>query len=108
MLGGAYGMNGPPLVVYGALRRWSAQHFRATLQAYFLPASLLGVVGFWEAGLLGREVMRDFAICLPGAVVAIVAGRAINRRLRGRGFLKYVHVGLILIGVTLLVQVVRR
>src|SRR5262249_33146989 len=28
VLGGAYGMNGPPLVVYGALRRWSAQHFR--------------------------------------------------------------------------------
>ncbi|HWF86473.1 MAG TPA: sulfite exporter TauE/SafE family protein, partial [Vicinamibacterales bacterium] len=38
VLGGAYGMNGPPLVVYGAMRRWSPQHFRATLQGYFLPA----------------------------------------------------------------------
>jgi uncharacterized membrane protein YfcA len=36
VLGGAYGMNGPSLVVYGSLRRWSAEHFRATLQAYFL------------------------------------------------------------------------
>ncbi|HEY2168908.1 MAG TPA: sulfite exporter TauE/SafE family protein [Candidatus Angelobacter sp.] len=35
VLGGAYGMNGPPIVVYGAMRRWSAQHFRATLQGYF-------------------------------------------------------------------------
>jgi hypothetical protein len=25
ILGGAYGMNGPPLVVYGALRRWSPE-----------------------------------------------------------------------------------
>src|SRR4051812_41091429 len=24
VLGGAYGMNGPPLVIYGAMRRWSA------------------------------------------------------------------------------------
>src|ERR1700722_17729195 len=24
VLGGAYGMNGPPLVIYGTLRRWSA------------------------------------------------------------------------------------
>jgi uncharacterized membrane protein YfcA len=31
ILGGAFGMNGPPLAVYGAMRRWSAQHFRATL-----------------------------------------------------------------------------
>jgi uncharacterized membrane protein YfcA len=26
VFGGAYGMNGPPLVVYGSLRRWSAAH----------------------------------------------------------------------------------
>jgi uncharacterized membrane protein YfcA len=31
IMGGAYGMNGPPLAIYGAMRRWSAQHFRATL-----------------------------------------------------------------------------
>jgi len=45
VLGGAYGMNGPPLAIYGALRRWSAQRFRATLQGYFLPASVLGMAG---------------------------------------------------------------
>src|SRR5262249_31318038 len=46
VLGGAFGMNGPPLVVYGTLRRWSAEHFRATLQGYFLPASLVGMIGY--------------------------------------------------------------
>lgn len=35
ILGGAYGINGPPLVIYGTMRRWSPQHFRATLQGYF-------------------------------------------------------------------------
>ena len=39
VLGGAYAMNGPPLVIYGALRGWSPAHFRATLQGCFLPAS---------------------------------------------------------------------
>src|SRR5215813_356093 len=51
VLGGAYGMNGPPLVVYGSLRQWTPAHFRATLQGYFLPASLLGLCGYWLAGL---------------------------------------------------------
>lgn len=45
VLGGAYGMNGPPLVVYGSLSGWSPQRFRATLHAYFLPASMLA----WQA-----------------------------------------------------------
>jgi hypothetical protein len=39
VLGGAYGMNGPPAVDYRALRRCSPQRFRATLQGSFLPAS---------------------------------------------------------------------
>lgn len=50
VLGGAYGMNGPSLVIYGALRRWSAPHLRATLQAYFLPASLLALPDTGPAG----------------------------------------------------------
>ena len=44
-------MNGPPLVIYGALRRWSPQYFRATLQGYFLPATLAGLIGYAATGL---------------------------------------------------------
>ena len=36
-VGGASGMNRPPLAIYGAMRRCSAQHFRATLLGYFCP-----------------------------------------------------------------------
>ena len=37
-------------------------------------------------------------------MAAIFLGRAVNRRMDGRAFLLYVHVGLIVIGVVLLVQ----
>jgi uncharacterized protein len=106
ILGGAYGMNGPPLVIYGALRRWSPQHFRATLQGYFLPASFVGLVGYRLAGLWVPEVNRYFLLSLPGALAAIFLGRAANRRLHGRSFLWIVHGGLIVIGAALLFQAV--
>ena len=106
VLGGAYGMNGPPLVVYGSLRRWSPQHFRATLQAYFLPASLLGLVGYWSAGLLTRAVTREYLLSLPVMLPAVFLGRAINRRFSGNAFLKYVYGGLMLIGGMLFVEAV--
>jgi uncharacterized membrane protein YfcA len=104
VLGGAYGMNGPPLVVYGAMRRWPAREFRATLQGYFLPASLLGMAGYWFQGLWIAPVTHYYLISLPVTVPAILLGRAINHRLRGEVFLKYVYSGLILIGAVLLVQ----
>ena len=101
VLGGAYGLNGPPLVVYGNLRRWNAQQFRATLQAYFLPASLLGVTGFALNGLVTWNVLRTFAMCLPAIVPAIFLGRHLNRRLAGAAFFRIVHAGLIVVGVLL-------
>ena len=104
VFGGAYGMNGPPLVVYGSLRRWSAQQFRATLQAYFLPASVLGMGAYAYAGLWVPLVTRYYFWSLPGALVATALGRALNRRLCERGFLRYVYVGLLVAGVALLAQ----
>ncbi len=108
VLGGAYGMNGPPLVIYGSLRRWSPEHFRATLQGYFLPASLLGMCGYWLAGLWVPAVNRYYLWSLPLALAAIFLGRAVNRRMKGRSFLRYIHVGLLLIGTVLLIQSMRR
>ncbi|OIQ68367.1 sulfite exporter TauE/SafE [mine drainage metagenome] len=104
ILGGAYGMNGPPLVIYGAMRRWSAQHFRATLQGYFLPASLLGMAGYGIAGLWVPAVTHYYLVSLPVLLPAIYLGRVVNHRLQGDGFLKYVYGGLICIGVMLLIQ----
>lgn len=108
VLGGAYGMNGPPLVIYGAMRRWSPQHFRATLQAYFLPASVMALIGYALSGLWTRPVTHYFLISLVTAIPATLLGGVINRRLRGDTFLRYVYIGLICIGVSLLLQAVRR
>jgi uncharacterized membrane protein YfcA len=104
ILGGAYGMNGPPLALYGSLRGWSPQHFRATLQGYFLPASLAGLCGYWIAGLWTSEVTRLFLLSLPFILVATLLGRAINARMEAQRFLLYVHAGLIGIGAVLMVQ----
>ena len=104
VLGGAYGMNGPPLVIYGTLRGWSPQQFRATLQGYFLPASLCGMGGYWLAGLWVSSVTRYYLLSLPLALAAIFLGRVVNQRMNGRPFLLYVHIGLVVIGAVLLIQ----
>ncbi len=106
VLGGAYGMNGPPLVIYGAMRRWSPQHFRATLQGYFLPASIIGMCGYWLAGLWVHAVTHFYLLSLPVMLPAIFLGRVINHRLHGEAFLKYVYFGLAGTGVLLLIQAV--
>ncbi|CAH0281343.1 hypothetical protein SRABI27_03783 [Pedobacter sp. Bi27] len=104
VLGGAYGVNGPPLVVYGNMRNWSAKHFRATLQAYFLPVSFIGSLGYFAKGLITIEVLKYFLISLPAVFPAIFLGRYLNHNISGNSFFKYVYFGLILIGIFLIVN----
>ena len=107
VLGGAYGINGPALVVYGSMRRWSPQHFRATLQGYFLPASALGMLGYGVSGLWTKQVTHYFFIALFAAIPAVFIGRWLNHRMRGDAFLRYVHAGVIAVGIVLLIQALR-
>lgn len=108
VLGGAYGMNGPPLAIYGALRRWPPQHFRATLQGYFLPASLVGLSGYAALGLWHAPLTRYFLMSLPAMAVAILLGRFLNRRMHSHSFFRLVYAGLVIVGSVLVFQAVVR
>lgn len=106
VLGGAYGMNGPPLVVYGTLRGWSPQQFRATLQGYFLPASIAGAIGYGSMGLWSAAVTHDFLWSLPGVAAAIAIGRSVNHRMENRGFFRVIYAGLLVTGAILFGQAI--
>jgi uncharacterized membrane protein YfcA len=88
------------------MRRWSAQHFRATLQGYFLPASLIGMGGYWLAGLWTSNVTRYYLLSLPVTFLGVYLGRVVNHRLQGEAFFKYLYLGLAGIGTLLLVQAI--
>jgi uncharacterized protein len=104
ILGGAYGMNGPPLAIYGSLRGWPPKQFRATLQGYFLPASLMGMCGYGMAGLWTPRVNHLYLVALPLIVAATFVGRRINRSLDHGRFQAAVHVALIAVGLILFAQ----
>lgn len=106
VFGGAYGVNGPPLVVYGNLRRWDAQNFRATLQAYFLVAGIISMAGYIGNGMIDTKLLLNFAYTVPVIIPAIFLGRYFNRKIKGESFYTYVYIGLILIGSILILNAV--
>jgi uncharacterized membrane protein YfcA len=106
ILGGAYGMNGPPLAIYGTLQGWSPQHFRATLQGYFLVTSLAGLVGYSAMGLWNESVTRYFLLSFPAVIMAILIGRTLNQRMESNGVFRFVYMGLIALGGILVIQAI--
>jgi uncharacterized membrane protein YfcA len=100
VLGGAFGINGPPLVIYGKMKGWNPSEFRATLQGYFLPVSFISVIGYFFKDLITEEVLLYFLKSIPVMIPAIYIGRWLNQRIKHKEFFIYVYIGLIIIGIT--------
>jgi hypothetical protein len=60
--------------------------------------------GFCVTGLWVPDVTRYFLLSLAPAVVAVLIGRAANRRVHPEAFVRNVHLGLIGTRVMLLLQ----
>lgn len=105
ILGGSYGVNGPPLAIYGSLRGWEPAQFRATLQGYFLPSSLAGMCGYLISGLWTREVTGLFFDSLPAIVLGILCGRLLSRRISHTHFHRLLNFGLLIVSCVLLLQI---
>ena len=104
VLGGAYNTNGPPIVLYGALRRWAPASFRATLQGVFLPTNLMVIVGHVLAGLATPAVLKLYAYSLPLMLVATLLGMRLTRRIPQEQFNRIVYAFLVAMGVLLIVR----
>jgi uncharacterized membrane protein YfcA len=104
ILGGAYNTNGPLAVIYGTLKRWDPESFRATLQGYFLPTSLAILLGHGLGGLWNEQIIRTYLYALPLVFLAVFLGGRINRVLSPQRFVRYIYFLLIALGLLLLWQ----
>lgn len=100
--GAATGAGGPPVVMYGVARGWPPPLFRGTLQAYFLSAGFVVLVGYVVAGLWTSTSTWLYFAALPGVLVAVVAGSWLAGRLPTERFARLVAVCLVVLGVGLL------
>jgi uncharacterized protein len=102
LLGSAYNTSGPPMVVYGALRGWPPAQFRATMQSFFLPVSVLVVGAHAFSGLWTLRVLGIVLLATPLLVPALWLGIRLQRRIPVAQFSKLIYATLMLLGLVLL------
>jgi uncharacterized membrane protein YfcA len=101
-LGGAYNTPGPPVIVYGNLRRMPRDGFRSMLQALFLFSGSLVVIGHALAGNLTAPILRAYALTVPALLLGILVGSFLDRRLSGSQFRTLVTAMIGVLGLSLL------
>lgn len=104
-LAGAYNAPGPPVIVYGSLRKWPRDEFRAVLQAIFFVNGALVVTSHLIAGWVTTQVLSSFLWALPALALGILAGSRADRRVDGSHFRKIVIAMILTLGVVLVLGV---
>jgi len=104
LLGGAFGTDGPPVVVYAALKPWAKEQVVGMLQSFFLFANAI-IIGIYQYhGLLTNSVLETSVAAVPFAIAGILIGLKINRRISQRRFEIILSVVIGILGFTLWVR----
>jgi hypothetical protein len=102
VLGGAYSTNGPPIVIYGLLRRWDQDKFRLNLQGFFLPTNILIISGHYITGLWTKDVLNLTLWAVPISILGFFIGDYIHNRINPAKFINIVYYLLIVISIVLI------
>ena len=103
-LGGAIGVNGPPVVAWMCRQGFDRNALRGTLTAFFLLAAGTVVAAQAVAGLVTIGVLWRAAVAVPALLAGMTAGMACCGRIGESDFYRVVLGLLALTAVILLVQ----
>ncbi len=103
LLGGAYNTSGPPLILYGSLRNWSHQRFRAVLQSLFGFAASIVVFGHFVTGHYTQPVLKLAGYSLPGLLLAVLLGARLDQHIKPEHLKKWITIATLILGVSLLI-----
>jgi len=86
MLGGAFSMSGPPVVIYFTLRGMEKDEMRSSLSAYFVMTALYKIPILAVNGFFTAEALRVILLMLIPTIVGTVGGQFLATRISNRVF----------------------
>lgn len=104
ILGAAIGTDGPPVVVYAALKPWSKEQVVGMLQSFFVITNFIVLGSYWVHGLLTASVLQVSGVAAPFAVAGILLAIRVNRHMSQRRFEVILYILIGLMGVLLWIR----
>jgi len=105
ILGGAYNTKGPPIIIYGALKKWPVKEFRSKLQAYSFPVGITVLFGHGIGGLWNLDIIKMYFFVLPAILLGIWAGNKLHKSLNPQKYSKLFYFALMTLGVIMILNI---
>ena len=99
--GGAFGINGPPAVVYATRTTWSPQEIRAFLGVFCGTLFAITAMTMFARGLVTREVTTLALLAVPSSLGGNYCGWRIAGRMQVEQYMRLLFLLLFLMGASL-------
>ena len=104
LLGGAFNIPGPPLVLYSYNSHWPLRNAMANLQLIFSVMTIVIVLSFSSADLFNLKIVTMGAAYIPLVAIFTFIGLRISKRLELKHLSIVINVFLLCLGATLLIK----
>jgi uncharacterized membrane protein YfcA len=102
ILGGAYNVSGPPVIIYSDCRRWPPREFKSNLQGFFVVSSTFIALSHAVSRNLTSIIWEHYLWALPAMALGVIAGTSLDRFLNPTRFRRIVLVILVIMGLRLI------
>lgn len=99
--GGAFGINGPPAVVYATRTTWSPREIRAFLGVFCGLLFVVTAITMEARGLIGPQVWKFFLSAVPPALAGSYWGQRMATRMPMEQYARLIFLLLFIMGGTL-------
>jgi len=104
MLGGAFNLPGPPLILYAYNCGWPLRNAMANLQLIFSVMTVMIVLSFSAAGLLNLRIVGMGLAYMPLVIAFTFAGSWMSKRLQVKHLSVVINIVLLCLGTSLLIK----
>lgn len=96
IMGGFFGMHGPPAVLYFISSEPDKEHYMGMIQTYFVISNAMMTIARGANGFITATVGRNHLLCLAGIAIGAFAGGWAFSRIPGRIFpyVVYAYIGI--------------
>jgi hypothetical protein len=96
LMGGFFGMQGPPAVLYFIQSEPTKEHYMAMAQTYFLIGNVMMTIVRAYNGFLTTTVLTDYCFGLGGVIIGTSLGTYVFKRIPNRIFryIVYAYIGI--------------
>lgn len=101
-LGAAFSTNGPPVILHVAAHRdWDADRQKAALTLFFLVSGAITAAAHAASGLVTREILALWLLCLPALLGGTLVGIGLYRKLGAHDYRRLVYALVLVTGMVL-------